>query len=319
MNKDIIVIALGGNALETKGEIPTFQNQLKNVRNAVKEIVKVINAGYQVVITHGNGPQVGRLLLRSEATDSDETPAFSLDVCDAMSQALIGYMIQQSLENELKSQNINKNVISVVTQIKVSNEDEAFKSPSKPIGPFYTKEEAEKKQKEKGYIIKEDSGRGYRRVVPSPKPQEIVELASIQDLINQGNIVICCGGGGIPVVDHESNLVGVEAVIDKDLASTLLAKNLNAKKLAILTTVKNVALNFNTPEQEELQTVTTNELKNYIAEDQFAKGSMLPKVQAVIDFTEETGNESIITTLENIYNSLDTNKTGTIIKKDKEL
>ncbi len=315
MNKDIVVIALGGNALETKGEIPTFQNQLKNVRNAVKEIVKVINAGYQVVITHGNGPQVGRLLLRSEATDSNETPAFSLDVCDAMSQALIGYMIQQSLENELKNQKINKNVISVVTQIKVSNDDDAFKNPSKPIGPFYSKEEAEKKQKEKGYIVKEDSGRGYRRVVPSPKPQEIVELASIQDLINQGNIVICCGGGGIPVVNHENILIGVEAVIDKDLASNLLAKNLNAKKLAILTTVKNVALNFNTPEQEELQTVTTNELKNYIAEDQFAKGSMLPKVQAVIDFTDETGNESVITTLENIYNSLETNKTGTIIKK----
>lgn len=295
------------------GEAPTIANQEKNVKTVVDSIIDLIKAGNKIIITHGNGPQVGRILLQQEASDSEQLPASDLDVCVAMSQASIGITIQQVLEQRLKEEGIKRGVATILTEVLVDANDEAFKNPTKPIGQFYTEEEAKRLEEEKGFAMKRDVEGRYRRVVGSPKPQKIMQLDAIKDLVDNDFIVVCCGGGGIPVVEKDNKLQGIAGVIDKDNASSLLARDLNADKLVILTAVSEVCLNYNTPEQINLHETTIEELTKNM--DQFEKGSMLPKVEACINFTSNTGRESVITNLESITDALTTRNNGTIIMK----
>lgn len=296
-----IVIALGGNALEKKGQEATSANQLETINDTCEQIAGLLkNEECQLVIVHGNGPQVGRIIIQNESS-TDLTPAQDFDVCGAMSQGMIGYHIQQSLQNKLKEIGVSKGVVSVVTQVMVDKGDKAFENPTKPIGLFYDKEQSDKLAKEKNWSMKEDAGRGYRRVVASPKPQKIVELENVKQLLEKNNVVITCGGGGVPVALNEKNqLAGVAGVIDKDLSAQRLANDLNADALIILTEVDSVFVNFGKENQKALNSVSVSELKKYIEEDQFAPGSMLPKVEACINFAEESkGSEAIITSLAN--------------------
>lgn len=311
MKKERIVIALGGNAL---GKDPV--EQLTLVKETAKAIVSMAKEGYEIIVGHGNGPQVGmiNLALDYAANGDAKTPYMPFAECGAMSQGYIGYHLQQAIREELKKQNIEKEVATIITQVLVDAKDSAFTNLSKPIGMFYTKEKAEELAKEKGHTFVEDAGRGYRRVVASPKPKKIIELKVVEQLVNCGNIVITVGGGGIPVVETEAGLVGVDAVIDKDKSSAKLAEDLKADKLVILTAVDKVAINFNKPNQIDLDSLTLEEANKYIQEGQFAKGSMLPKVEACMDFVRNSGNDAIITSLENAALAL-TGKTGTVIKK----
>ncbi|CAL29159.1 carbamate kinase [Staphylococcus carnosus] len=307
-----IVVALGGNAL---GKSP--EEQLELVKSTSKSLVALIQKGHEVVISHGNGPQVGSINLGLNfAADHEQGPSFPFAECGAMSQAYIGYHLQQSLQNELHDLGIDKPVVTLVTQTLVDKEDEAFANPTKPIGLFYDKETADKVSEEKNYTFVEDSGRGYRRVVPSPQPIEIIEQTSIETLINAGNLVISGGGGGIPVYkDNNGDLHGVDAVIDKDKSSALLAANLKSEQLIILTAVDYIYINFGKDNQEVLTEVAVDEMKKYIDEDQFAKGSMLPKVEASLQFIENNPEgKVIITSLEKLDDALE-GKVGTVIKK----
>ncbi|MFZ7821089.1 carbamate kinase [Staphylococcus haemolyticus] len=306
-----IVVALGGNAL---GQSP--EEQLELVKGTAKSLVSLIQKGYEVVISHGNGPQVGSINLGlNYAAENGQGPAFPFPECGAMSQAYIGYQLQESLLNELHVLNIDKQVVTLVTQVEVAGDDQAFNNPTKPIGLFYTKEQAEQTMEEKGYKFVEDSGRGYRRVVPSPMPINIVELDSIETLIKHGTLVIAAGGGGIPVVKEEGNYKGVDAVIDKDKTSALLAAHLKSDQLIILTAVDYVYINYGKDNQEALGEVTVDEMNQHIADGQFAKGSMLPKVEAALQFIEKNPEGSVlITSLEGLGDALD-GKIGTLIKK----
>lgn len=307
-----IIIALGGNALENNAE-PTAENQLKVIKTSVKSIADLIEEGYSVTLTHGNGPQVGRIALQNEAAKS-VTPILPFDVCGAMSQGMIGYHIQQALREELLSRDIKIPVVSIITQVLVDKSDAAFKNPTKPIGPFYSEKEAKELEVTKGYSIKEDSGRGFRRVVASPKPLKIIEIEAIKNLIANKFAVITVGGGGIPVIAETNNrLAGVAAVIDKDFASALLAEDLNADLLIILTAVDKVALNFGKPNQSFLDKANIKDLEKYIAEGHFAAGSMLPKIQASLNFVKSKPNrKALITSLEKVKDALN-NKNGTYI------
>ncbi|PTL04582.1 carbamate kinase [Staphylococcus haemolyticus] len=306
-----IVVALGGNAL---GQSP--EEQLELVKGTAKSLVSLIQKGYEVVISHGNGPQVGSINLGlNYAAENGQGPAFPFPECGAMSQAYIGYQLQESLLNELHALNIDKQVVTLVTQVEVAGDDQAFNNPTKPIGLFYTKEQAEQTMEEKGYKFVEDSGRGYRRVVPSPMPINIVELDSIETLIKHGTLVIAAGGGGIPVVKEEGNYKGIDAVIDKDKTSALLAAHLKSDQLIILTAVDYVYINYGKDNQEALGEVTVDEMNQHIADGQFAKGSMLPKVEAALQFIEKNPEGSVlITSLEDLGDALD-GKIGTLIKK----
>lgn len=307
-----IVIALGGNAL---GKSP--KEQLELVKYTAKTIVDLVEEGYDVIIGHGNGPQVGMINLAMEfaANNGANTPIMPFAECGAMSQGYIGYHLQQSIRTELKYRKINKDVATVITEVIVDKNDDAFKSLSKPVGMFYSKEEAEKISKEKGFTFIEDAGRGYRRVVASPNPQKIVELDTVKQLVDEGTIVITVGGGGIPVIEENNELKGVAAVIDKDKSSAKLAKDLDAEMLVILTAVDRVCINFNKPNQEELSSINLEEAHKFIEEGHFAKGSMLPKVEACIDFVKSSTNgKALITSLENAKEALH-GKTGTIIIK----
>ncbi|EHJ07451.1 carbamate kinase [Staphylococcus simiae] len=305
-----IVVALGGNAL---GKSP--EEQLKLVKGTAKSLISLINRGHEVVISHGNGPQVGCINLGlNYAAEHQQGPSFPFPECGAMSQAYIGYQMQESLLNELHSLGINKEVVTLVTQVEVSTDDLAFQHPTKPIGSFYSKEEASKIMKEKGQIFVEDSGRGYRRVVPSPQPINIVELDSIEALIEHGTLVIAAGGGGVPVIKENGNYEGVDAVIDKDKTSALLAAHLKSDQLIILTAVDHVYINYGTENEKALGEVTVDEIKQHIADNQFAKGSMLPKVEAAIQFLNKNDQGSVlITSLERLSDALD-GKIGTLIK-----
>ena len=306
-----IVVALGGNAL---GKNP--EEQLKLVKNTAKSIVDLVSEGYNVVVSHGNGPQVGMINLAFE--ESKGTPYMPFAECGAMSQGYIGYHLQQAIQAELKARDINKGCASVVTQVLVDKKDPAFNKPDKPVGSFYTKKEAEKIASERGYTFTEDAGRGYRRVVPSPKPIEIVELDLIKDLLDQGNIVIVSGGGGIPVVKENGTLKGVAAVIDKDRSSSLLARKLDADILLILTTVEKVSIKYNTVDQINIHNLEVSEAKKYIKAGEFAKGSMLPKVESCIDFCEyKEGGVGIITSLDCAKEAIN-EETGTIIRNTKK-
>ena len=311
MSKKRLVIALGGNAL---GKTP--EEQLELVTKTAESIVD-LSEEYDLAIGHGNGPQVGMINNAFEyaALNGAGTPAMPFPECGAMSQGYIGYHLQQSVRNELKKRGINKNVATVLTQVLVDENDEAFKNPTKPIGSFMTKEEADEIAKEKGYTFVEDAGRGYRRVVASPIPKEIVELDVVNSLIENDNIVITVGGGGIPVIDKDDKLEGIPAVIDKDRSSALLAEELEADMLVILTAVDQVMINFGKENEEAIKEMTLEEAEKYIGEEQFAKGSMLPKVEACMEFVENTENGiALITSLEKAAEALK-GQTGTIIKK----
>lgn len=307
-----IVVALGGNALQDSNASPTAQAQIKVIEETVSHLADLIEEGNNLVITHGNGPQVGRILIQNEIANQ-VTPAMPLDVCGAMSQGMIGYHMQQVLGNELRARQIENPVVTVATQVLVDKDDKAFEEPSKPVGPFYKKEEARELEKEKGYHMVEDSGRGYRRVVPSPEPKGIVELATIKNLIDRSTIVIAVGGGGIPVVEEDRKIVGIEAVVDKDLASQILAQDIDADVLIMLTAVEQVAINFGRPNEEWLAEVSIEDMKRYAEEGHFAPGSMLPKVLAGIEFAESRpGRKTIITSLDKVKEAIE-GKKGTII------
>lgn len=305
-----VVIALGGNALED-GKNSTAENQLKIIKQAVVNIADLIESGYQVVVTHGNGPQIGRIIIQNELSNK-VTPAMPFDVCGAMSQGMIGYHLQQALQIELQKRNINKPVATLITQVIVDDKDPAFNNPTKPIGPFYSKEEKDQVEKERGYILKEDSNRGYRRVIASPKPQRIVELESIKNLIKANSVVITCGGGGVPVIEKDNQLQGIAAVIDKDWASAKLANDLGADYLIILTAVPQVYINYSKPNQEAISSMNIAKAQQYIEEKQFAPGSMLPKVEATIAFVQNNSSrEAIITSLEKAKEAITKGTTGT--------
>ncbi len=311
----LAVLAIGGNSLIKDKQHETVEDQYKAVCETAKHIVGMVEQGFDVVITHGNGPQVGFILRRSEIAQKVEgIHPVPLVNCGADTQGSIGYQIQQALDNEFLRRNIKKKAATVVTQVVVDKNDPAFKNPSKPIGTFYTKEEAEKLQKEHpDWVIINDAGRGYRRVVPSPMPKEIVEQEAIELLVKSGFSVVGVGGGGIPVIRNEKGeLEGIDAVIDKDNASSLLAINIKADIFIISTAVEKVYLNFNKPNQKALDKITVAEAKKYIEEGHFAKGSMLPKIQAVIRFLEAGGKEAVITNPESLEKALK-GETGTHI------
>ena len=304
-----VVVALGGNAL---GKSP--EEQLKLVKNTASSLIGLIDAGNQLVISHGNGPQVGAINLGMNfAAENGKTAAFPFPECGAMSQGYIGYHLQQSLQNELHRRWMNKNVATVVTQIAVDPKDPAFQNPSKPVGDFYTKEQAEQIEKEKGYTFKEDAGRGYRQVVPSPLPQKIMELNSIKTLIEAGDLVIAGGGGGVPVIMTDDGLEGVPAVIDKDRSSALLADKIDADTLIILTAVDYVFVNYGKPDEKALKTLNVAEAQKYMDEKQFAAGSMLPKIEACLSFVEgHPERKALITSLNGLDDAL-AGKVGTVI------
>lgn len=307
-----IVVALGGNAL---GKTP--EEQLALVKNTARPIVDLVEKGYEVIIGHGNGPQVGMINLAMEfsANKGGGTPFMPFPECGAMTQGYIGYHLQQAIREELKSRGIDRECVTVVTQVVVDENDPGFRHPTKPVGSFYTKEEAETIAAEKGFTFVEDAGRGWRRVVPSPIPKRIVELKVVEQLVEAGDIVITVGGGGIPVVETEEGLRGVAAVIDKDRASALLARDVRADRLIILTAVDRVCVNFNKPDQQELAEMSLEDCERYIAEKQFAPGSMLPKVESCMDFVRGSQNgTALITSLVRAAEALE-GKTGTVIRK----
>ena len=309
-----IVIALGGNAL---GNTP--EEQIKLLESVAKIIVNLVKEGNKIVLTHGNGPQVGQILLAMDYSANGEvkTPSMPFPECGSMSQGYIGYQFQQCLQDELERQKIKKDCATLITQVLVDPKDSAFQNPTKPIGMFYSKEEAEAIKQEKGYEFVEDSGRGYRRVVPSPKPIDIIEKNVIRQLVDNDNIVIAVGGGGIPVIktDRIELLEGVEAVIDKDRSAALLAREIDADVLLILTAVDKVYINYNTPNQTALNELTVEEANNYITSGHFAKGSMLPKVEACIECVKGTeGKKAIIGSLEKASEAIN-GTSGTVIRK----
>lgn len=305
-----IVIALGGNALQSGKAEPTAQNQLEVVRKTAEYIAELSSQGYELAIVHGNGPQVGRILLQSE-TAKDVVPPMPFDVCGAMSQGYIGYHIQQALRYALAKRNKNIPVVTLLTQMVVEKTDPAFQNPTKPIGPFYSQEQARELEQTRGYTMVEDAGRGYRRVVASPLPRKIVEIGEVKKLWKD-TIVVCCGGGGVPVMENpDGTLEGVAAVIDKDFAAELLAEQVDADILMILTEVEQVAIHWGTPEQENLSKMSLAQGAEYVRQGQFAPGSMLPKVEAAMRFVRANpGKKAIITALDRALDALE-GKTGT--------
>ncbi|MBQ2895462.1 MAG: carbamate kinase [Oscillospiraceae bacterium] len=304
--KETVVIALGGNALQAVGMPATAENQLQVAEATAEHIVDILEAGYTLAMAHGNGPQVGRIVL--------DNPAMPFDVCGAMSQGYIGYHLQQAMGKVLKTRGVAKNVATVVTQVVVDQNDPKFQNPSKPIGAFYTEEEAKALAEEKGWTVKEDAGRGWRRVVASPVPVEIVEIEAVKQLMSAGLVPITVGGGGIPVIRKaDGTLEGTAAVIDKDLASEKLAEDIDADVLLILTAVESVSINFRKPDQKDLDKVTVAEVKEYMAQGHFAPGSMLPKMEAAVRFAEsKAGRRAVITSLDKAVEALN-GKAGTTI------
>lgn len=308
-----VVIAIGGNAIVREDQKGTVEEQRANIQRSCRHIADLYEQGFQVVLTHGNGPQVGNLLLQNEA--GREIPKQPIDVCGAMTQGQIGYMIQQSLSNILCARGMAANVVSIATQMVVSAEDPAFENPTKPIGPFYSEERARAMMAERpDMTLREDSGRGWRRVVPSPQPVEMVEKNSARALMESGCLVIAAGGGGIPVVREADGLRGVEAVIDKDNASALVAKEIGADCLIILTGVDRVCVNFKKPDQREIDEMTADEAQAYYDEGQFPAGSMGPKIQSAIRYLRQGGEKVIITSIEKLHEALE-GRNGTVITR----
>jgi len=310
-----MVVALGGNAILQPGQKGTYEEQVENVRVTCEQLVQIVESGkYRIVVTHGNGPQVGNLLLQNEAGKEVAAP-MPLFVLGAESQGLIGLMMQQTLSNLLAEKGRGDiPVVTLVTQVVVDRADPAFANPSKPVGPFYTEDSAKRMESEKGYDVREDAGRGWRRVVPSPNPIEIFEKTAIRQLVEARSIVIASGGGGIPVVREDSRLVGVDAVIDKDLAGERLAVDVGASIFMVLTDVDSVRLNYKTPDEQVLSKITIDEAKKHAEDGHFAKGSMEPKVRAAIRFVESGGEKAIITSLDQAVAALEGNAGTTITK-----
>lgn len=311
----VITVALGGNAINKPGQKGTAAEQFVNVKNTTEQIAKMIKQGYQVIVTHGNGPQVGSILLQQEA-GSDQVPAMTLDICGSQTQGQIGYMIQQTLDNELKSLGLEPRVVSLVTQVVVEKKDPAFLHPEKPVGPFFDRVHAQKMMAEKEETWIEDAGRGWRKVVPSPIPKSIVEIEAIKSLVAAGFVVVASGGGGIPVViNQDGTYSGVEAVIDKDRAGEVLAEEVKADILMILTDVAHAAIDYGKPEQKNLQTVKLSEMKKYFDQGYFKAGSMGPKVASAIKFVENGGEKAIIASLDNALTALEEGQ-GTVVVPD---
>jgi carbamate kinase len=312
MDEKTVVVALGGNAITREFEEGNIHQQFANTRRSLRGVIELIRQGCHVVITHGNGPQVGNALIRVE-TSRHLVPPIPLGVIVADLEGGMGYMIEQCLQNKLNRYGIDKTVATVLTQVLVDKDDPSIANPSKFVGPFYKKNEIRDLENTRGWIIKEDPGRGFRRVVPSPVPLEIIEKEVIRSLISQDVVVIAAGGGGIPVYRDETGwLEGVDAVIDKDLASAILARDIHAQELYILSAVDRVALNFSKPNQVDLDRITVNEARQYFDEGHFPKGSMGPKIQAAINFLESGGQKVVITSIENATDAVN-NKGGTTI------
>ncbi|MEF8832787.1 MAG: carbamate kinase [Candidatus Thermoplasmatota archaeon] len=308
------LIALGGNTLVKPEDEGTAEQQFEMMEKTCDKLAEMIKEGYDIVLTHGNGPQVGDILLQNEIA-ADSVPPMPLDICGAQSQGQIGYMFQQTLKNKLKEIGIERNVSSIVTQVEVDEDDTAFNEPSKFVGPSYSEEEAEKIKRNKDWSIKETARGKYRRVVPSPKPQSIVESEVIEDLVFSGEesyIVISAGGGGVPVINDDGQLTGVEGVIDKDRASAVLANDIDEDFFIMLTNVEHVYLNFSEDDEKAIESMNVEEAKQYLEEGQFPAGSMRPKIEASIDFLENGGEKALITDPENLLDALD-QKTGTYI------
>ena len=313
MKEETIVVALGGNAILQPSQKGTIQEQMENVNMACQHLAEILSSGkYRMVIPHGNGPQVGNVLLQNEVASHLVSP-MPLDVCGAATEGMMGYMIQQTLANHLRAAGLPHNITTVLTQVIVDKGDPAFKKPTKPIGPFYNSDEARRLRQKTGWVIIKDSNRGYRRVVPSPKPLKIQETRIITNMLANGEIVIAVGGGGIPVVRQEDrSLQGVEAVIDKDMASARLAEYINADVFMVLTDVEQVMLNYGSANAVGIKQMTISEAENYLKEDQFGEGSMRPKIEASVNFVRATGRKAIITTLSKASMALE-EKTGTVI------
>ena len=320
INKEKLLIALGGNAIKKPKQIGSINDMISNVSIASQNILK-LHDKYKIAITHGNGPQIGSLYLQNQIS-SEHTPEMPLHVCDSMTQGQIGYLLQQSINNEISNQNISniKGCITCVTQVSIDKNDKAFNNPTKPIGKFYTKDEADILTQKYGYYLMNDSNRGYRIAVPSPKPINIIESNAIYDLFNLGYIVIACGGGGIPVkMDDNNNLSGIDAVIDKDLTAVKMAMDLNCDILLIATDIDGVYLNYNDEiKRTKLNNITTTEALQYMESNEFGKGSMQPKIEAAINFVEQTGNKCIIGSLETIQDCIEGNNGTTIISDKKK-
>ncbi len=312
MEQKRIVVALGGNALSQDGAA-TAEAQNQVVNQTADYLVDIIKSGYQMAIVHGNGPQIGNIILHEEAINTDKTPTMPIDVCGAMSQGQIGYWIQNNLGQKLAEQGVDMPVASLVTQVEVSADDPAFANPSKPIGPFYSETEAQEMADKRGFVVKEDAGRGWRRMVPSPLPINIVEAEFIKRSIDQNMIVVAAGGGGIPVKRQGDQLIGLEAVIDKDFAAEILAELIEADVLLILTAIDAAKINFGQPDEQSLGQVSVAQMQAYVDDNQFAAGSMLPKIEAAIKFAKsKPGRKTIITSLENIKPALN-GQSGTVI------
>jgi len=306
-----IVIALGGNSLIKKGQKPTISNQYNNTKNTLEKLVPIIRNN-KIIITHGSGPQIGAILIQNEMSKSKIKP-LPLDILDAEVQGQLGYMIEQTLQNILNQHNIKRPVVTILTQVIVNKKDPAFKNPTKPIGPFYTKSQATKLKK-LGFKVVEQRGRGYRKVVPSPKPIKIDDVKIIEILLNKNIITIAAGGGGVPIIKEKNKLKGISGVIDKDLASACLANSVKASTLIILTEESSVYLNYKKKNQKRIKKLTIKEAKFYLKQNQFPKGSMGPKIQAAINFINKGGKKVIITSANKLQKAL-REEAGTIIKK----
>ncbi len=311
-NKKVAVVAFGGNALMGHEGKSTYIEQMKKTDEICRKLTSLFELGYKIVITHGNGPQVGNFLMQQECL-ADVVPPMPLNVCTAMSQGQIGYMIEQRLRNIFAEKRIDKSVIAIITQVVVLDSDPAFKNPTKFIGPFFNRKESDRLRREEGWEMREDSGRGYRRVVPSPKPIDIVEKEQIVEMTNKDFIVVACGGGGIPVLrDKKGGLKGVAAVIDKDFAAEKLASLIRAEMLILVTPVDQVALFYGTTKQKNLSRITLNEVKRYFDEGHFPPGSMGPKIEAAMKFLSSGGEKTIITSVERLEASI-MGEGGTVI------
>ncbi len=313
MKRKIALIAFGGNALLPENQRGLQEEQLKNAQKAAKLMVHIVKKGYELIIVHGNGPQVGNLLIQMEEA-INKIPPFSLDTCDAMTEGSMGFMLEKTIVNELRRNSLDKEVVTIITQVVVDRNDPAFENPTKPVGPFYSKYRSQMLSREKKWRMVEDAGRGYRKVVPSPKPIDVVPKWVIRDLVQAGRIVIAAGGGGIPVIINARGFFeGVEAVIDKDFAASLLAREVKVDLFIILTNVEKVYLNYGTEEEKGIEVMTVDQAKEYMAEGQFPPGSMGPKIQAAIDYIENGGKEVLITSASHLKAAL-INRSGTKIR-----
>ena len=312
---ETLVIAIGGNAILKEGQRGTVEEQFANVSACCGPIVDLYDKGYRIILVHGNGPQVGNILLQVEAA-ADTVEPQTIDLCGAQTQGQLGYMLQRAVHNTFNEKGVDGKITSVVTQVIVDRDDPAFQNPTKPIGPFYTEERAREIQQENpGAVLKEDAGRGWRRVVASPKPLRIIERDSVRSLLDQGHIVVSGGGGGIPVAMEGDRYIGVEAVVDKDLVAAIIARDLSADKLVILTGVDQVFVDFGKPTQRPIPRMTAAQARAYMAEGQFPEGSMKPKIEAALGYLESGGKEVVITSIEKLAEALE-GKSGTAICRE---